>query len=119
MALLVFGPKKLPELGKSLGRGLAEFKRASDDLKKTIEDEIEIIQRFGHVGDVDRPPTGLLGADEIGGEVVEIQDLVGAHAEHLGRQLPLGPVQPQGGGGRVQLVHGGRNARDVGRAGAT
>jgi sec-independent protein translocase protein TatA len=41
VALLVFGPKKLPELGKSLGRGLAEFKRASDDLKRTIEDEIE------------------------------------------------------------------------------
>ena len=41
VALLVFGPKKLPELGKSLGRGLAEFKRASEDLKKTIEDEIE------------------------------------------------------------------------------
>ncbi len=41
VALLVFGPKKLPELGKSLGRGLAEFKRASEDLKRTIEDEIE------------------------------------------------------------------------------
>jgi TatA/E family protein of Tat protein translocase len=41
VALLVFGPKKLPELGKSLGKGLAEFKKASDELKKTIEDEIE------------------------------------------------------------------------------
>jgi len=41
VALLVFGPRKLPELGKTLGRGLAEFKRASDDLKRTIEDEIE------------------------------------------------------------------------------
>jgi sec-independent protein translocase protein TatA len=41
VALLVFGPKKLPEIGKSLGKGLAEFKRASDDLKKTIEQEIE------------------------------------------------------------------------------
>ena len=41
VALLVFGPRKLPELGKSLGRGLAEFKRASEDLKRTIEDEIE------------------------------------------------------------------------------
>jgi sec-independent protein translocase protein TatA len=41
VALLVFGPKKLPELGKSLGKGLAEFKKASEDLKKTIEDEIE------------------------------------------------------------------------------
>jgi sec-independent protein translocase protein TatA len=41
VALLVFGPRKLPELGKSLGRGLADFKRASEDLKRTIEDEIE------------------------------------------------------------------------------
>ena len=41
VALLVFGPKKLPEIGKSLGKGLAEFKRASDELKKTIETEIE------------------------------------------------------------------------------
>jgi TatA/E family protein of Tat protein translocase len=41
VALLVFGPKKLPDIGKSLGKGLAEFKRASDELKKTIESEIE------------------------------------------------------------------------------
>ncbi len=41
VALLVFGPKKLPEIGKSIGKGLAEFKRASDDLKRTIEHEIE------------------------------------------------------------------------------
>lgn len=41
VALLVFGPKKLPEIGKSIGKGLAEFKKASEDLKKTIEQEIE------------------------------------------------------------------------------
>ncbi len=41
VALLVFGPKKLPEIGRSIGKGLAEFKKASDDLKKTIEQEIE------------------------------------------------------------------------------
>jgi TatA/E family protein of Tat protein translocase len=41
VALLVFGPRKLPEIGRSIGKGLAEFKRASDDLKKTIEHEIE------------------------------------------------------------------------------
>ena len=41
VARLVFGPKKLPEIGKSIGKGLAEFKRASDDLKKTIETEME------------------------------------------------------------------------------
>ena len=41
VALLVFGPKRLPELGKSLGRGIAEFRRASTDLRTSIEREIE------------------------------------------------------------------------------
>ena len=41
VALLVFGPKRLPELGRSLGRGIAEFRRASTDLKSSIEREIQ------------------------------------------------------------------------------
>jgi sec-independent protein translocase protein TatA len=41
VALLIFGPRKLPEIGKNIGKGIAEFKRASDDLKRTIEQEIE------------------------------------------------------------------------------
>jgi sec-independent protein translocase protein TatA len=40
IALIIFGPRKLPELGKSLGRSLNEFKRASNELKSTLEDEI-------------------------------------------------------------------------------
>jgi sec-independent protein translocase protein TatA len=42
LALIVFGPRKLPELGKSLGKGLAEFKRASNELKQTWEDEVRL-----------------------------------------------------------------------------
>ena len=41
VALLVFGPKRLPELGRSLGRGLQEFRRASTELKSSIEREIQ------------------------------------------------------------------------------
>jgi Tat protein translocase TatB subunit len=41
IALIVFGPRKLPEIGKSLGKMIAEFRRASNDLKRTIEDEVE------------------------------------------------------------------------------
>ena len=41
IALIVFGPRKLPEIGKSLGKMLSEFRRASNDLKRTIEDEVE------------------------------------------------------------------------------
>lgn len=37
VALLVFGPKKLPEIGKAIGKGLSELKRATDDIKSTIE----------------------------------------------------------------------------------
>lgn len=44
VALIVFGPKKLPEIGKSLGKGLAEFKRASDDLKQNIQKEVDSLQ---------------------------------------------------------------------------
>jgi len=42
IALIIFGPRKLPELGKSLGKSLAEFKRASNDLKSTLEEEIRV-----------------------------------------------------------------------------
>lgn len=40
VALLVFGPRKLPELGKSLGKGLREFRRATNDLKATWEEQV-------------------------------------------------------------------------------
>jgi sec-independent protein translocase protein TatB len=41
VALLVFGPKKLPELGKTLGKGLGELKKAFQDVKDQVETEIE------------------------------------------------------------------------------
>lgn len=40
IALLIFGPRKLPEVGKNIGRALREFRRASDELKDRIENEI-------------------------------------------------------------------------------
>jgi TatA/E family protein of Tat protein translocase len=42
IALIIFGPRKLPELGRSLGKTLAEFKRASSELRTTLEDEIRL-----------------------------------------------------------------------------
>jgi sec-independent protein translocase protein TatA len=42
IALIIFGPRKLPELGRSLGKSLAEFKRASNELKSTLEEEIHL-----------------------------------------------------------------------------
>ena len=42
IALIIFGPRKLPELGRSLGKSLAEFKRASNELRNTLEEEIRL-----------------------------------------------------------------------------
>lgn len=42
VALIVFGPRKLPEIGRTLGKALGEFKKATDDLKNTIEREVRI-----------------------------------------------------------------------------
>ena len=45
VALILFGPRKLPEIGRTVGRGIAEFKRASDDFKRTWEYEVEVDKR--------------------------------------------------------------------------
>jgi sec-independent protein translocase protein TatA len=42
IALIIFGPRKLPELGRSLGKSINEFKRASNELKSTLEEEIRL-----------------------------------------------------------------------------
>ena len=45
IALVVFGPKKLPDLGKALGKGIAEFKRATEEVKETIETEVRVSRK--------------------------------------------------------------------------
>src|SRR5262245_654808 len=40
VALLIFGPRKLPELGRMLGKGMSEFRRAANDLKDSLETEV-------------------------------------------------------------------------------
>jgi TatA/E family protein of Tat protein translocase len=54
IALIIFGPRKLPELGRSLGKSLAEFKRASNELKSTLEEEIRFEEQQQKV-EVSRP----------------------------------------------------------------
>ena len=44
LALLLFGPKKLPQVGRELGKALTEFKRASNEFKNQLETEIEIAE---------------------------------------------------------------------------
>src|SRR5215212_7776335 len=47
IASIIFGPRKLPELGKTLGNSLAQFRKASEDFKRTWEEEVDLEkQRF-------------------------------------------------------------------------
>jgi Tat protein translocase TatB subunit len=45
IALLVFGPKELPKIGRTIGKAMAEFRRASDELREGIQREIELAER--------------------------------------------------------------------------
>jgi TatA/E family protein of Tat protein translocase len=47
LALLILGPRKLPELGRSLGKGMAEFRRASNELRNTFEREMSTVEQEG------------------------------------------------------------------------
>lgn len=40
IALILFGPRKLPDIGRSLGKAMGEFRRASNDLKRSLEEEV-------------------------------------------------------------------------------
>lgn len=62
LALIVLGPKRLPDLARALGRGLSEFKKASDELKQTFADEArthEIKRPPGESGKI-TPPGAML-----------------------------------------------------------
>jgi sec-independent protein translocase protein TatA len=41
LALLIFGPKKLPQIGRTIGKGMAEFRRASTELQRAVNTEID------------------------------------------------------------------------------
>jgi sec-independent protein translocase protein TatA len=51
IALIVFGPRKLPELGKTLGKAMGQFRRASEDFKRTWEQEVDIEKAKTYISD--------------------------------------------------------------------
>jgi sec-independent protein translocase protein TatA len=68
IALIVFGPKKLPDLGKSIGRAMAEFKKASEEFQESVREEMKEVEKTAdvkeemkkieqQVGQLDRPNT--------------------------------------------------------------
>ena len=70
IALIIFGPRKLPELGRSLGKSLGEFKRASNELRNTLDEEIRIEEQRS-AERVKEPPRP---ADTSEGQGTDIED---------------------------------------------
>ena len=73
IALIIFGPRKLPELGKSLGRSLNEFKRASADLQNTLEQEIKLEEQKEQQAKT-RPQPPVVDTDPADGTVPRTPD---------------------------------------------
>jgi sec-independent protein translocase protein TatA len=83
VALIVFGPRKLPELGRTLGKALGEFKKATDELKTTIEREVQIDEQKRLIAQVVQiPPAGV---------VVSRGEPVAAAAPAAPTETPSGP----------------------------
>ena len=103
IALIIFGPRKLPELGKTLGQSLAQFRRASEDFKRTWEEEVEIEKRK-----LEAPPPATVDYSAVT-DPYEGQDfsLDGSHAAAAtGDTAP--PVE-----GSEQLVEGSEHGVEV------
>jgi len=78
LALIIFGPRKLPEIGKTLGKGLSEFKKASNDLKKAWEEEVELEKEKTAMKGLFQETTAALTepAAEISRELKESTDIL-------------------------------------------
>jgi TatA/E family protein of Tat protein translocase len=75
LALLVFGPRKLPELGRAIGKAMAEFRRASTDLRMAVEDEVREMEQ----------QTRELGREAQEAAAINLED---------GATLPSAPAPP-------------------------
>ncbi len=62
IALVVFGPKKLPDLGKSIGRAMAEFKKASEEFQESVRSEMKEVEKSADLEEVKK--LGELSADK-------------------------------------------------------
>ena len=71
IALIIFGPRKLPELGRSLGKSLGEFKKASNELRSTLEEEVRIEEQKDQRAKMEAEQNSAIDAAKTGSPVIE------------------------------------------------
>src|SRR5437764_12196 len=82
VALIVFGPRRLPEIGRTLGKALNEFKKATDDLKSTIEREVRVEETRQALAPLISPSTYTVSRAE------PVSALAGDDAKHTAPAAP-------------------------------
>lgn len=86
IALIVFGPKKLPDLARSLGKGMAEFRKATEEFKSTIAHDVQEIKDLKS-----ELPEDIYYAPDSG--VEETSSSVSSGSENINEQNPPGPTE--------------------------
>jgi TatA/E family protein of Tat protein translocase len=89
VALLLFGPRKMPQIGKSVGRALGEFRRASNEFKRTIEDEVAADGLSGVGKD-------LKGLRDIGNDLKDIRRTIEKPVETTMKKILEDPAEGDG-----------------------
>jgi TatA/E family protein of Tat protein translocase len=86
VALLLFGPRKMPQIGKSVGRALAEFRRASNEFKRTIEDEVA-------ADDLSDMGKDLKGLRDIGNDLKDLKRTIERPIESTMKKMMEEPAE--------------------------
>src|SRR3954463_16440013 len=91
VALIIFGPRTLPELGRSLGRSINEFKKASNELRSTLEDEIKTEERKAQRSQAEAAQKpAITAAIPVPGSDADLASRAEPHAETVTRSAGTG-----------------------------
>jgi TatA/E family protein of Tat protein translocase len=89
VALLLFGPRKMPQIGKSVGRALGEFRRASNEFKRTIEDEVA-------ADDLRDVGKNLQGLRDVGNDLKDLKRTIEKPIETTMKKMLEDPAESEG-----------------------
>jgi TatA/E family protein of Tat protein translocase len=95
LAFLLFGPKKLPEIGRQIGRGLAEFRRASNELKGQLENEMRLLEAEDREKKISPPPEHTVAAATESASTPAVAATAAPAAANTEPQLSLPMADPE------------------------